>query len=98
MCDNSLEPDSAWNTSLRPCVLVLEPKLTKSALESLPKWPERLRVAPARTSDSLNTVYGVLAAALVDDPLWVMNVVSSYAPNTLLVVYDRYLIGNYHDW
>ncbi|KAA3475818.1 Nuclear distribution protein nudE-like 1-A [Gossypium australe] len=37
-------------------------------------------------------------AALVDDPLWVMSVVSSYAPNTLLVVYDRDLIGNYHDW
>ncbi|KAJ0593957.1 putative S-adenosyl-L-methionine-dependent methyltransferase [Helianthus annuus] len=31
----------------------------------------------------MNTVYGGLAAALVEDPLWVMNVVSSYAPNTL---------------
>ncbi|KAG8476881.1 hypothetical protein CXB51_031120 [Gossypium anomalum] len=97
MCDNSLEHDPAWYTSLRPCVLVLDPKLTKSALESLPKWPERLRVAPARISD-VPGGSGGLAAALVDDPLWIMNVVSSYAPNTLLVVYDRDLIGNYHDW
>lgn len=30
----------------------------------------------------MNTTYGGLAAALVDDRLWVMNVVSSYAANT----------------
>ncbi|KAJ0774785.1 putative S-adenosyl-L-methionine-dependent methyltransferase [Helianthus annuus] len=46
----------------------------------------------------MNTVYGSLAAALVEDPLWVMNVVSSYAPNTLPVVFDRGLIGTFHDW
>ncbi|XP_047342035.1 probable methyltransferase PMT21 [Impatiens glandulifera] len=46
----------------------------------------------------MNTIYGSFAAALVDDPVWVMNVVSSYAANTLSVVYDRGLIGTYHDW
>jgi len=46
----------------------------------------------------MNTAYGGLAAALIDDPLWVMNVVSSYAANTLAVVFDRGLIGTYHDW
>ncbi|KAJ8556404.1 hypothetical protein K7X08_029795 [Anisodus acutangulus] len=46
----------------------------------------------------MNTLYGGFAAAVVDDPLWVMNVVSSYAPNTLPVVYDRGLIGTLHDW
>ena len=136
-CDDSLEPDSAWYTPLRPCVVVPRPKLKNSALESLPKWPERLQVAPERISDvpggsasalkhddskwkvrakhykkllraigtdkirnvmDMNTVYGGFATALVDDPLWVMNVVSSYAANTLPVVYDRGLIGTYHDW
>lgn len=46
----------------------------------------------------MNTVYGGFAAALIDHPLWVMNVVSSYSTNTLPVVYDRGLIGTYHDW
>ncbi|KAK6263417.1 hypothetical protein QUC31_009233 [Theobroma cacao] len=136
-CDDSLEPDSAWYTPLRPCVVVPSPKLKKTALESLPKWPERLEVAPERISDipggsastlkhddskwkvrakhykkllsaigtdkirnvmDMNTVYGGFDTALIDDPLWVMNVVSSYAANTLPVVYDRGLIGTYHDW
>ncbi|PKI48366.1 hypothetical protein CRG98_031219 [Punica granatum] len=46
----------------------------------------------------MNTVYGGFAVALVEDPLWVMNAVSSYAANTLPVFYDRGLIGTYHDW
>ncbi|XP_056848646.1 probable methyltransferase PMT21 isoform X2 [Raphanus sativus] len=136
-CDDSLEPDSAWYTPLRPCVVVPSPKLKKTDLESTPKWPERLHSTPERVSDvrgrnggvfkrdsskwktrakhykkllpaigsdkirnvmDMNTAYGGLAAALVDDPLWVMNVVSSYAANTLPVVFDRGLIGTYHDW
>lgn len=136
-CDDSFEPDSAWYTPLRSCVVVPNPKHKKSGLKSLPKWPERLSVAPERISDvhggsastfkhddskwkvrakyykklvpaigtnkirnvmDMNTVYGGFAASLIDDPLWVMNVVSSYAANTLAVVYDRGLIGTYHDW
>ena len=46
----------------------------------------------------MNTLYGGFAAALIDDPLWVMNVVSSYGLNSLNVVYDRGLIGTYSDW
>ncbi|KAM0835714.1 hypothetical protein ACQ4PT_062763 [Festuca glaucescens] len=46
----------------------------------------------------MNTVYGGFAASLVKDPVWVMNVVSSYGPNSLGVVYDRGLIGTNHDW
>lgn len=44
------------------------------------------------------TAFGGFAAALKDDPVWVMNVVSSYATNTLGVVFDRGLIGTYNDW
>nr|GLL44352.1 probable methyltransferase PMT21 isoform X1 [Ipomoea trifida] len=136
-CDDSMEPDSAWYTPLRTCVVVPNPKPGKVALESLPKWPERLHIAPERVSDvrggsegtfrhddskwkmrvqhykkllpelgteeirnvmDMNTLFGGFAASLIDDPLWVMNVVSSYSSNTLPVVYDRGLIGTYHDW
>lgn len=136
-CDDSLEPDSAWYTPLRTCVVVPNPKVKKVRLESLPKWPERLHTAPGRIVDvrggneasfrhddskwikrvkhykkllpylgtdkirnviDMNTLYGGFAAALIDDPLWVMNVVSTYGANTLPVVYDRGLIGTYHDW
>ncbi|CAI0444949.1 unnamed protein product [Linum tenue] len=136
-CDDSIEPDSAWYTPLRPCVVAPGPKIKKSVLESIPKWPERLQVASERISDvhggnanafkhdigkwkvrakhykkllpaigtdkirnvmDMNTVYGGFAAAFIDSPLWVMNVVSSYAPNTLPVIYDRGLIGTYQDW
>ncbi|XP_052171181.1 probable methyltransferase PMT20 [Diospyros lotus] len=136
-CDDGTEPDSAWYTPLRPCVVVPDPKHKKLALKSIPKWPERLHVAPERIGDiqgggsgafkhddskwkvrvkhykkllpaigtdkirnvmDMNTVYGGFAAAVINDPLWVMNVVSTYAANTLAVVYDRGLIGTYHDW
>lgn len=46
----------------------------------------------------MNTLYGSFAAALIDDPVWVMNVVSSYATNSLGVVFDRGLTGTVSDW
>ncbi|KAL6547701.1 putative methyltransferase PMT21 [Orobanche hederae] len=136
-CNDGTEPDSAWYTPMRPCIVVPDPNYKKLALSSLPKWPERLNIAPERVADvrgdssggfendhkkwkrrakyyqklvpeiwtdeirnvmDMNTVYGGFAAALIGYPLWVMNVVSSYGTNTLAVVYDRGLIGTYHDW
>nr|GLL40663.1 probable methyltransferase PMT15 [Ipomoea trifida] len=47
----------------------------------------------------MNAKLGGFAAALVDDPVWVMNVVPVEAKvNTLGVVYERGLIGTYHNW
>ncbi|KAH7293094.1 hypothetical protein KP509_28G011600 [Ceratopteris richardii] len=46
----------------------------------------------------MNAYYGGFAAALVDKPLWVMNVVPPTGKNTLPVVYDRGLLGTFHDW
>ncbi|KAL6578673.1 putative methyltransferase PMT21 [Orobanche minor] len=136
-CNDGTEPDSEWYTPMRPCIVVPGPNYKKLALSSLPKWPERLNIAPERVADvrggssggfendhkkwqrrakyyeklvpeigtdeirnvmDMNTVYGSFAAALIDYPLWVMNVVSSYGTNMLAVVYDRGLIGTYHDW
>ncbi|KAH6759853.1 S-adenosyl-L-methionine-dependent methyltransferases superfamily protein [Perilla frutescens var. frutescens] len=136
-CDDGTEPDSAWYTPMRPCLVVPDRKHKKLALNSLAKWPERLHSYPDRIGDvrggsrsafkrddskwetrvkhykkllpslgtnkirnvmDMNTVYGGFAAALINYPLWVMNVVSSYSSNTLPAVYDRGLIGTYHDW
>ncbi|CAA6669526.1 unnamed protein product [Spirodela intermedia] len=72
------------------------------------KWKARAKhyktLLPALGTDQIrnvmdmNTLYGGLAAALIDSPLWVMNVVSFYGLRSLGAVYDRGLIGSYHDW
>ncbi|WVZ16772.1 hypothetical protein V8G54_009754 [Vigna mungo] len=47
----------------------------------------------------MNSYLGGFAAALVDDPVWVMNIVPVEAEiNTLGVVYERGLIGTYQNW
>ncbi|KAG9453610.1 hypothetical protein H6P81_006514 [Aristolochia fimbriata] len=46
----------------------------------------------------MNAGYGGFAAALVSEPLWVMNVVPVDGPDTLPIIFDRGLIGTYHDW
>ncbi|KAL0914205.1 hypothetical protein M5K25_017717 [Dendrobium thyrsiflorum] len=72
------------------------------------QWKVRVKhyhkLLPAIGSDKIrnvmdmNTLFGGFAAELIKSPLWVMNVVSSYGPNSLGVIYDRGLIGTYHDW
>ncbi|CDP08881.1 unnamed protein product [Coffea canephora] len=47
----------------------------------------------------MNAHLGGFAAALVNDPLWVMNVVPAEAKlNTLGAIYERGLIGTYQNW
>lgn len=46
----------------------------------------------------MNAFLGGFATALSADPVWVMNVVPVRKPLTLGVIYDRGLIGVYHDW
>ncbi|OAY69039.1 putative methyltransferase PMT23 [Ananas comosus] len=46
----------------------------------------------------MNARFGGFAAALMDQPLWVMNVVPISEPDTLPIIYNRGLIGSYHDW
>jgi len=46
----------------------------------------------------MNAGLGGFAAALDSQKSWVMNVVPIIAENTLGVVYERGLIGIYHDW
>ncbi|XP_031261272.1 probable methyltransferase PMT28 isoform X1 [Pistacia vera] len=46
----------------------------------------------------MKAIYGGFAAALTQQKVWVMNVVPVHAPDTLPVIYDRGLVGVYHDW
>ncbi|KAK3042907.1 hypothetical protein RJ639_001180 [Escallonia herrerae] len=46
----------------------------------------------------MNAGYGGFAAALINLPLWVMNVIPISGRDTLPVIFDRGLIGIYHDW
>lgn len=47
----------------------------------------------------MNSYLGGFAAALVDDPVWVMNTVPVEAEiNTLGVIFERGLIGTYQNW
>jgi tRNA wybutosine-synthesizing protein 1 len=42
--------------------------------------------------------YRRFAAALASKSVWVMNVVHVHAADTLSIIYERGLIGVYHDW
>ncbi|PKA55326.1 putative methyltransferase PMT23 [Apostasia shenzhenica] len=46
----------------------------------------------------MNAGLGGFAAALVNEPLWVMNVVPVHSQDTLPFIFNRGLIGVYHDW
>lgn len=46
----------------------------------------------------MNARVGAFAAALADDPVWVMNVVPVDRPNTLGAIFERGLVGTYQDW
>ncbi|KAJ3669044.1 hypothetical protein LUZ60_010994 [Juncus effusus] len=46
----------------------------------------------------MNAGFGAFAAALNDMPIWVMNVVQLNQMDTLPIIYNRGLLGVYHDW
>ncbi|KAK1392206.1 putative methyltransferase PMT26 [Heracleum sosnowskyi] len=46
----------------------------------------------------MRAIYGGFAAALREMKVWVMNVVNIDSPDTLPIIYERGLIGMYHDW
>ncbi|XP_052159308.1 probable methyltransferase PMT24 [Oryza glaberrima] len=46
----------------------------------------------------MRATYGGFAAAMRDHKIWVMNVVNVDAADTLPIIFERGLIGMYHDW
>jgi SAM-dependent methyltransferase len=89
-------------------ISIVQGSSTSSFSHDNSKWKKRVQhykkllpdlgTEKIRNVMDMNTGYGGFAASLINDPLWVMNVVSSYSPNTLPVVFDRGLIGTFHDW
>ncbi|XP_042048619.1 probable pectin methyltransferase QUA3 [Salvia splendens] len=58
----------------------------------------KLGTPSIRNVMDMNAFFGGFAAAIISDPVWVMNVVPARKPSTLDVIYDRGLIGVFHDW
>ncbi|GJS11126.1 probable methyltransferase PMT13 [Tanacetum coccineum] len=58
----------------------------------------KLGTQAVRNVMDTDAFFGGFAAALISDPVWVMNVVPYNKPSTLGVIFDRGLIGVYHDW
>ncbi|XP_062117943.1 probable methyltransferase PMT7 isoform X2 [Humulus lupulus] len=46
----------------------------------------------------MNAFCGGFAVALSESPVWVMNIVPASMRNTLSAIYDRGLVGAFHDW
>ncbi|CAK7349294.1 unnamed protein product [Dovyalis caffra] len=46
----------------------------------------------------MKAINGGFAAALSQQKVWVMNVVPVHLPDTLPIIYERGLVGVYHDW
>ncbi|CAM8891889.1 hypothetical protein QQ045_025571 [Rhodiola kirilowii] len=58
----------------------------------------KLGTPAVRNVMDMNAFFGGFAAAVLSDPVWVMNVIPAQSSSTLGVIYDRGLIGLYHDW
>ncbi|CAN4093853.1 unnamed protein product [Withania somnifera] len=46
----------------------------------------------------IGPIFGIFAAALAQKKVWVMNVIPVHVPNILPIIFERGLIGMYHDW
>ncbi|OVA02780.1 putative S-adenosyl-L-methionine-dependent methyltransferase [Macleaya cordata] len=92
----------------RPSSLSMEPSAEEIFHEDTKHWSAlvsdvylgglAINWSRIRNVMDMNAGYGGFAAALIDLPLWVMNIVPIDVPDTLPVIFDRGLIGIYHDW
>ncbi|XP_073303307.1 probable methyltransferase PMT26 [Primulina huaijiensis] len=142
LCQNSDDPNAAWNVPLQPCMHKVPVALSERGSQWPEQWPARVDKTPnwlltsqvgaygkpapedfaadnehwkrvvnksylnglgikwstVRNVMDMRAIYGGFAAALRDLNLWVMNVVSVDAPDTLTIIYERGLFGIYHEW
>lgn len=73
-------------------------KLWKKHINTYKRINKLLGTTRYRNIMDMNAGLGGFAAALESPKSWVMNVVPTIAKNTLGVIYERGLIGIYHDW
>uniref|UniRef100_A0A7C9F818 Methyltransferase n=2 Tax=Opuntia streptacantha TaxID=393608 RepID=A0A7C9F818_OPUST len=96
-------PPRVYSGSLEgiiPEVFQKDTEMWKKRLSHYKALNSQLNVAGRyRNVLDMNANLGGFAAALVNDPVWVMNIVPVEAKvNTLGVVYERGLIGTYQSW
>lgn len=78
---------------------IADNKMWKKHVNAYKKFNKYIDTGRYRNIMDMNAGLGGFAAALDSSKLWVMNVVPSLAEtNTLGVIYERGLIGIYHDW
>ncbi|XP_071738499.1 probable methyltransferase PMT23 isoform X1 [Rutidosis leptorrhynchoides] len=113
-CISALAVTNTWPTTWpqrlksKPSSLSSEPDAERIFDDDTKHWSELVsnvyrgelgvNWSSVRNVMDMNAGYGGFAAALIDLPLWVMNVVPVNGPDTLPVIFDRGLIGIYHDW
>lgn len=73
-------------------------KLWKKHVNSYKRINGLIGTTRYRNIMDMNAGLGGFAAAIESPKSWVMNVVPTIAENTLGVIYERGLIGIYHDW
>uniref|UniRef100_A0A6P4BCQ6 Methyltransferase n=1 Tax=Ziziphus jujuba TaxID=326968 RepID=A0A6P4BCQ6_ZIZJJ len=73
-------------------------KLWKKRVNAYKRINKLIGTTRYRNGMDMNAGLGGFAAALESQKSWVMNVVPTIAENTLGVIYERGLIGMYHDW
>ncbi|XP_057749812.1 probable methyltransferase PMT14 [Arachis stenosperma] len=73
-------------------------KLWKKHVNAYKRMNKLIGTTRYRNVMDMNAELGGFAAALESPKSWVMNVVPTSAKNTLGVIYERGLIGIYHDW
>ncbi|KAG8374634.1 hypothetical protein BUALT_Bualt10G0016400 [Buddleja alternifolia] len=73
-------------------------KLWKKHVKEYKRISRLLGTTRYRNIMDMNAGLGGFAAALESSKLWVMNVVPTIAPKTLGAIFERGLIGIYHDW
>ncbi|XP_015938712.1 probable methyltransferase PMT2 [Arachis duranensis] len=79
--------------------LIEQYKLEKERQQKLEYLEERRIKDLVKKHSDMNAGLGSFAVAIQSPKLWVMNVVPTIAEkSTLGVIYERGLIGIYHDW
>ncbi|KAI3908524.1 hypothetical protein MKX01_009326 [Papaver californicum] len=99
---------SPWPQRLSSRPASLEPSAEEIFYEDTKYWSAlvsdvyfgglAIKWTSIRNVMDMNAGYGGFAAPLINQPLWVMNIVPIQQPDTLPAIYDRGLIGMYHDW
>lgn len=73
-------------------------KLWKKHVNAYKRINKLIGTSRYRNMMDMNAGLGGFAAALESPKSWTMNVVPTIAKDTLGVIYERGLIGIYHDW